>query len=187
MRAHDERTRDARPATRHEEACDGCPLRLDRRSFLRDAALAAAATLVAAGAIGASPAEALAERVRAIAPRRAAGRMLSYAIPPADGVSIDSGNDVILARWQGRVYAFSLRCPHRGTRLQWRPDEGRIFCPKHKARFRTDGAHDSGRNTRALDRYAVSRQGGTIAVGLDTLYRVDTDPAAWNAAVVQLA
>jgi len=39
--------------------------------------------------------------------------MRTYAIPTADTISVDVANDVILARSQNRVYAFSLKCPHR--------------------------------------------------------------------------
>jgi len=169
-------------------ACDECPALAGRRAFLRQAALAAVATLAAAGL---SPAYALTETVRAITPGEVAGEgstgtERSYAIPASDSISVDAANDLILARWQNRVYAFSLRCPHRGTRLEWHADEGRIFCPKHKARFRPDGAHDSGRNTRSLDRYALHLEADAVVVELDTLYRIDEAPAAWQAAVLRV-
>ena len=99
---------------------------------------------------------------------------------------VDVDSDLILARWQNRVYAFSLKCPHRGTRLEWHADERRIFCPKHKARFTPDGAHDTGRQSRDLDRYAIARQGGSVAVDLGAVLRVDTDAKGWAAAVVAL-
>ena len=35
----------------------------------------------------------------------------------------------------------------------WHAAESRVYCPKHKVRFRPDGMHDSGRATRSLDRY----------------------------------
>ena len=170
-------------------ACNHCPALANRRAFLRHAALAAVATLAAAGL---SPAGALAETVRGIAPREGTGRgsvgtERSYEIPSGDSISVDAANDVILARWQNRVYAFSLRCPHRGTRLEWHADEGRIFCPKHKARFRPDGAHDSGRRTRALDRYAVRRQGAQLVVDVADVLQEDADAPAWAAAAVTLA
>jgi nitrite reductase/ring-hydroxylating ferredoxin subunit len=84
------------------------------------------------------------------------------------------------------VYAFSLRCPHRGTRLEWLTSERRIFCPKHKARFTPEGAHDSGRQSRDLDRYDITRRGSAIAVDLAALRRADQDPVAWRAAVIVL-
>jgi nitrite reductase/ring-hydroxylating ferredoxin subunit len=165
----------------HDTSCGKCPLAMDRRTFLRDAALAAAATLAV---LGATPGAAFAANVRAIAPLSRAGGQRAYRLPTTDGVSVDDANDVIIARWQGRVYAFSLRCPHRGTRLEWHADEARIFCPKHKARFRLDGSHDSGRSTRNLDRYDVQRRGEELIVILDALRRVDEDPAGWSAAMV---
>lgn len=154
---------------------------MGRRAFLRDAALAAAATLAA---LGLAPGAAFAEGVRAIAPLSGSAGQRAYRIPMADSVAVDAANDVIIARWQGRAYAFSLRCPHRGTRLEWRASETRIYCPRHKARFRPDGAHDSGRSTRDLDRFDVQRRGDEILVDFDALRRVDVDDAAWRAAVV---
>jgi nitrite reductase/ring-hydroxylating ferredoxin subunit len=171
-------------------ACDHCRVLADRRAFLRHSALAAVTTLAAAGL---APAGALAETVRVISPRVAAGRdsedtERSYAIPAGDSISVDVANDLILARWQNRVYAFSLRCPHRGTRLEWHAGEGRVFCPKHKARFRPDGAYDSGRRTRALDRYAVRRQGAAQLVDdLAAVLREDADALRWAAAAVTVA
>jgi nitrite reductase/ring-hydroxylating ferredoxin subunit len=111
----------------------------------------------------------------------------SYTIPAADGVYVDAATDVILARWQNQVYAFSIACPHRGATLEWRPAENRVFCPKHKARFRPDGAHDSGRQSRDLDRFDIRRAGEQVIVDLDGLRRADTDSAAWLSAVVRVA
>jgi nitrite reductase/ring-hydroxylating ferredoxin subunit len=164
--------------------CPECPLVVDRRAFLVRTALATAATLAT---LGASPGDAFAAAVRHIAPLGSTGAQRSYGIPAEDGVYIDAGDDVILARWQGRAYAFSLKCPHRGTPLEWHANESRVFCPKHKARFRPDGAHDSGRASRDLDRYQIRRQGDTVIVDLGVRYRVDQNAAAWQAAMVQLA
>ena len=90
-------------------------------------------------------------------------------------------------RWAGRVYAFSLACPHRGARLEWHAAERRVFCPEHEARFRPDGAHDSGRRTRALDRHDLRREGNRLIVQLDARRRADQDAAAWEAATVVVA
>ena len=174
---------------KHEKAevqygrCTDCPAAgASRRAFLRDVGVLVA-TFFGASALP-SPARALVNTVTEIRPVGARGREHSYALPPGDSISIDVDNDVILARWQNRVYAFSLRCPHRGTRLQWHADERRIFCPKHKARFLSDGSHDSGRRSRDLDRYRIARQGDGIVVDLGAVLREDTDPDAWAAAVL---
>jgi len=156
-------------------------IEMSRRAFLRDAALAAAATMAALGLV---PGAAFAEAVQTVVPRGVAGTEHTYRIPVKDGVTIDADNGILLVRWQGLGYAFSLACPHRGARLQWRAEEQRVFCPKHKARFLPDGVHASGRQSRHLDRYAIRRQGATLVVALDQLYRADVDPAAWAAAVV---
>jgi nitrite reductase/ring-hydroxylating ferredoxin subunit len=163
--------------------CDACPLVTDRRAFLHSMALAVAASLAATGF---APASAFANTVGVIAPRGRAGSQPRYDLPSADGVFIDTGNEVIVARLDGRAYAFSSRCPHRGTRLVWHADESRVFCPKHKARFRADGMHDSGRSTRALDRYAVRLEGSALLVDLGTLYRVDQDRGGWERALIVL-
>lgn len=159
----------------------GCYFSIDRRAFLRAAAI---------GVLGALAGDAaLPELARAIGtatPKRSGRAELRYTLPTSDGVDVDEGNEVILVRWQGRAYAFSVKCPHRGARLEWHPDESRVFCPKHKARFRADGAHDSGRKSRDLDRYDIRREGSSLVIQLDALRRSDTDPAGWAAAVVTL-
>jgi len=160
---------------------ESCFFFVDRRAFLRAAAL---------GVLGALAGEAaLPELARAIGtttPTRSRRAELRYVLPASDGVDVDESNEVILVRWQGRAYAFSAKCPHRGARLEWRPAESRVFCPKHKARFRADGAHDSGRQSRDLDRYDIRRDGSSLVIRLDVLRRADTDPAGWAAAVVAL-
>jgi nitrite reductase/ring-hydroxylating ferredoxin subunit len=182
MTQHEERR--AEGASAVAEGCRECPMASSRRAFLRDIGMAVGAVL-AAGAIG--PTLALAEGVSEIAPARSSGAQRTYAVPATDSVSVDAANDVIVARWNNRVYAFSLRCPHRGTRLEWLDDERRIFCPKHEARFRPDGSHDSGRRTRDLDRYDITLQGqSTIVVDLNALHRANEEPQAWQNAVVQL-
>lgn len=167
---------------RATEACDGCPLVMERREFLRNAALA---TVAALAALGSAPGPAFASTVRAIAPLRTGNPWQSYQLPASDSVAVDEAGGVIIARWQGRCYAFSIKCPHRGARLEWRGGEGRIFCPKHKARFRPDGAHDSGRASRDLDRFDVRRLGGELQVNLQALHRADQDATAWSAAYAQ--
>jgi nitrite reductase/ring-hydroxylating ferredoxin subunit len=175
-------------ASRGNEAqpCEGCPVATSRRAFLRDAALAAAAAIAAVSV--AKPAIALAETVSEIEPALAptARLLAAYAIPARDGVSVDVANEVILARWENRVYAFSLKCPHKGARLEWRSAEQRVYCPKHKARFLTDGSHVSGRGSRDLDRYGIERGAEGIVVDLRRSYRADTDREAWTRAVLSL-
>lgn len=124
--------------------------------------------------------------VRFVTPLRARGDEREYSIPANDGADIDRNEAVIVARWEGRVYAFSLACPHQNTALRWNGDAHRYQCPKHHSQYRPDGGFIEGRATRGMDRFAIRRDGEHVAVDLDKLYQQDTDPAAWNAAVVTL-
>lgn len=154
---------------------------LDRRLFLRRAAVAVGAALMLDG-LAAS--DALAESVRAMTPLAKGARTRTYAIPAVDGVSVDTADGVALARWKGKLYAFSLECPHKGADLQWREGEQQLYCPKHKARFSPDGAHVSGRMTRDLDRFGLVRQGPNVVLALDQ--RLSSNAAGWTAAVLTL-
>lgn len=110
----------------------------------------------------------------------------AYPIPAGDGVTIDKAAQVILVRFEQQAYAFRLSCPHQNTALRWRQEEGRFQCPKHKSRYRPDGVFISGRATRNMDRLAVRREGETIVVDLNTVYRSDKDTAGWAGATVPL-
>jgi len=164
-----------------DAGCTDCPVATGRRAFLRDIGLTVAASLIASGL---RPSAALAGFVTDIKPLRSRGALRNYAVPTTDTVMIDIDNDVIIARSQRVLYAFSLRCPHKGTRLEWRESESRIFCPKHKARFDIDGDHVSGRKSRNLDRYAIRLQGRELVVDTDTLYREDENPGGWRSAQI---
>lgn len=167
-----------------EPGCDGCPVASSRRAFFRDVGVAVGAAIAASALI--TPGRAFAQQVFAIEPLSAAKRERGYALPAVDGVFVDESNDVILARWRGRAYAFSMRCPHKGSRLEWRETEDRVFCPKHKARFLPDGEHASGRGSRDLDRHPVRRAGQSLLVDLGTVLRADRDAERWKTAYVVL-
>lgn len=165
-----------------DPSCEGCEL-ATRRDFLRASALGAAA--LAALGLGASSAAALPVRLldRGAARR---GDTVAYAIPAADGVTIDKDNEVILVRWQGKVYAFALSCPHQNTALRWVQEDGRFQCPKHKSRYQPDGTFISGRATRSMDRFDVKREGGKVVVNLTALHEQDKEQGAWTAAAITL-
>jgi Rieske Fe-S protein len=165
--------------------CDAadCVVSPDRRQFLRDAFLSVAGALVA---VGMSKTGALAMPIELTSAVRARGALRTYAIPTADGAQVDKDNEVILVRWQDALYAFSLSCPHQNTALKW---DGKTFqCPKHHSEFTPAGTYvpDSGRATRDMDRFAITRAGAGVSVDLDKLYQQDTDEALWTAAVVKL-
>jgi Rieske Fe-S protein len=164
------------------DGCDGCPL-VPRREFLRDAGAIAAGILVA---LGASPARAAAAPLGAITATGSRRDEKSYPIPGKDGSQIDKDNGVIVTRWQGKVYVFSLACPHQNTAIRWYDKDGKFECPKHHSRFEPDGLYvkDSGRATRGLDRFAVRKDGNNVMVNLDKLYQEDEDETEWKAAAV---
>ena len=159
--------------------CDGCAAGMPRRAFLRGAFDALALTALAS--LGATSAAAAAT-VRETSALGRRGEVCTYAIPASDGVEIDRANEVILARWQGHVYAFALSCPHQNTALRWNASQARFQCPKHKSQYRPDGVFITGRATRSMDRHAIHRDGGNVQVDLARVFRQDQDAAAWAAA-----
>lgn len=172
-------------------ACDACELHTGgdpagggRRDFLRRAAMLLAATGM--GMLQVQDADAQPE---ASTPADAAGAAQGpderrYAIPGIDGVSIDRDNSLIIARTAGRVYAFSLACPHQNTALRWDAGSTEYRCPKHKSRYRADGTFIDGRATRSMDRLPIRRDGQALVVDLDTIFEQDAQPALWAAAYV---
>ncbi|MCY7378117.1 MAG: Rieske (2Fe-2S) protein [Gemmatimonadaceae bacterium] len=164
--------------------CTDCPLDGDRRHFLRTLGVALASLgslgLVARDADGATI-RAMTALLAAPDDRRDEKR---YPIPDVDGVSIDRDNGVIIARTAGRVFAFSLACPHQNTALRWNESDRQFQCPKHKSRYREDGAYIQGRATRSMDRLALRRDGAAIVVEIDTLFQQDDHAKEWLAAFV---
>ena len=93
-------------------------------------------------------------------------------------------NNVIVARAAGKIYAFSLGCPHQNTSLRWNDDEKQFTCPKHKSHYRPDGTFIDGRATRDMDRLPVRKDAQTLVVDVDTLYQQDLNSAQWTAAFI---
>ena len=160
--------------------CDGCAL-TSRRSFLMTTAGLIAAALAGIGLDS--------ERAAALPVRSAVGHRLGatdnvYPIPATDGVTIDRANDVIVVRYQGKVFAFSLACPHQNTALRWLQADNRFQCPKHKSKYSPDGTFLSGRATRSMDRFALRKDGTTIVVDTNRMLQQDKNAREWEAAWV---
>lgn len=166
-----------------DDCCPGCDASSDRRDFLREAAGLAAGILVG---LGLAPARAAALPLRYATGRRECGEEISYPIPTADGATIDKKNEVILARFHGMVYAFSLSCPHQNVALKWQAPAGRFQCPKHKSQYQPDGTFITGRATRNMDRLPIRLDGGELKVEVCKVYESDKDPKGWAAAAVKL-
>jgi Rieske Fe-S protein len=108
----------------------------------------------------------------------------SYPLPAGDGVNIDKNSGVILVRYQGKVIAFNLACPHENTALRWKQGNGKFECPKHNSRYTPDGKFIDGRATRNMDRLAISRDGAGVVVDLSKMIKSDEKPAEWAAAML---
>jgi Rieske Fe-S protein len=163
--------------------CEHCELSLGRRRFLQGIGFASLAVLTGLGvprsvAIAMTPVPARARRVLAGNP--------TYPIPATDGVQIDRDQEVILVRWQGALYAFNLSCPHQRTALRWNQGDGQFQCPKHHSKYRPDGTFVSGRATRGMDRFSVTRAGDEIVVDVSAMHKEDQDRAGWDDAVLHL-
>ena len=153
-----------------------------RRDFLREAA----ALVGCIATLGVPPGTSLEFTVRLATALRILDGEAVYPIPPQDGATIDRDREVILVRYQDRIYAFGLSCPHQRTPLRWQEEQQQFRCPKHKSTFQLDGAFLSGRATRSMDRYPLKREGDTVVVDLSALLQEDRDRERWVDAVVQL-
>ena len=110
----------------------------------------------------------------------------AYAIPAQDSVNIDKKAQIILVRFQQKVIAFNLACPHENTALKWRDNDKRFQCPKHDSKYTPEGVFKDGRATRNMDRLAIRREGDQVLVSTDRLYMSDKQPKEWADAVVPL-
>lgn len=165
------------------------PKALERREFIRVAGMVFAS--IGALGLGSRRASAMApipiSDVAAMPPKigdRAEERR--YAIPSVDGVSIDKDSSVIIARAAGKVYAFSLSCPHQNTALRWEAGDNQFFCPKHKSRYRADGAFIEGRATRDMDRLPIRKEAAALVVDIDALIQQDEHQREWSAAFIAI-
>jgi len=138
-------------------------------------------------ALGASPAAAEGWTVRIGRALARSGDEHTYPIPAEDGATIDHDAQVILVRYQQKVYAFNLSCPHQNTALKWRPEDTQFQCPKHHSKYDPKGIFITGRATRGMDRLAITRQGANVVVDIDTMYKEDEDTPQWTSAFVKLA
>lgn len=164
--------------------CDACS---SRRTFFSDLAALGASALAAAAAVGlASPVWSPLDALPSRSPGRGGPRTVSYRVPTGDSVAIDKQNEVILCRKGAEIFAFALSCPHQNTALRSLPRNSGFQCPRHKSKYGADGAFQSGKATRNMDRLPISLEGAQIVVDPATLIKSDTDPAKWAAALVRV-
>jgi nitrite reductase/ring-hydroxylating ferredoxin subunit len=160
-----------------QDECSGCPL-VDRRGFLKAIAILGAG----AAAVAAGPQDVMA--LPMITGIRRSADEKEFPIPAADGASIDKDLDLILSRSEGKIFAFSLACPHQNTAIKWEADKKRFQCPKHHSIYTPEGVFVEGRATRGLDRFTVRKNGNSIVVNLDSLLQEDEDGDKWKTAFI---
>jgi Rieske Fe-S protein len=162
---------------------DGWAVAPARRQFLQQMGGAAMGALVM---IGIPPGLAATVTPTVVRSLRRNGNNPAYPLPKADEVQIDKENQVILVRWADKVYAFNRSCPHQNTALRWNSSDAQFQCPKHHSRYKPDGEFISGRATRSMDRFSLSRSGGEVTVDLAQLHKDDVDHHGWLGAVITL-
>jgi len=109
-----------------------------------------------------------------------------YPLPDVDGVTIDQPSAVMLVRYQGKVMALALACPHQRAAVRWLPNEQRFQCSKHDSKYQPNGTYTSGRATRNLDRFPIHRDGQSVVIDVSRIYKSDQDGAGWASAAVIL-
>lgn len=78
-------------------------------------------------------------------------------------------HNFFVVRHQGRLFAFTAICPHKGNGLLDSPQKpGTIICSGHDATFSPEGLPQRGPTKRALARYAIT---------LDSQGRILVDPS----------
>jgi Rieske Fe-S protein len=164
------------------EPCAACAAADTRRDFLKQTALLVSGALV--GMVGGASGEAL--PVTAAGPLEVAGTELTYPIPAEDGATVDRDNGVIVVRFQGKLFAFNLSCPHENAAVRWKPAVGRFECSRHDSKYQPNGTYTSGRATRNMDRFALKRNGNSVVVDVSTFFQSDTQKAQWEAAALAL-
>ena len=152
-----------------------------RRQFLREGGCFAL-TLAALG-LGSPEALALPVGFTASAAGAAANER-RYPIPPADRVDIDRKSSIIVVRFNGKMSAFALSCPHQNAAVKWVAKNNRFQCTKHDSEYTPAGVYVTGHATRNMDRFPVRVEDGMLVVDASKVFHSDNDAAAWNAAAV---
>ena len=154
----------------------------ERREFLHRV-IGCAAAAIAVGCLTAAEVSGFGI-ITAVPEVQGTGRR--YPLPETDGVTIDPSSSAMLVRFQGKVFALSLACPHQRAAVRWLPKEQRFQCSKHDSKYQPNGTYTSGRATRNLDRFPIQREGQSVLVDVSRIYKSDQDAAGWIAAVITL-
>jgi cytochrome b6-f complex iron-sulfur subunit len=91
-------------------------------------------------------------------------------------------NHVSVVRHEGKIYALTTVCTHRGGILNWHPEVASYICPRHGANFDIDGNVTKGPARQPLNRYAISvDSNGHLIVDMSKTFTQDqwSDPASF--------
>ena len=166
---------------KRKSTCAGCGGETSRRAFFGQVSSVVLAAMVGTELVGGT---ASALPVTAGAGVQTGANEHTFPMPAADGVTIDRDTQVIVVRFQQKVYAFNLACPHENTALRWRAADNRFQCPRHESKYQPDGTFIEGRATRNMDRFVIRRAGDSVVVDLSRLLRSDQQKAEWATAFV---
>jgi len=149
---------------------------LNRREFV--AAVACAACLCGLG----DTANLLADDATTAPSTLDVGPKSAYATDGITTTWMKVPNRVAVIRHDGKIYACTTVCTHKGGTINEAPDGESFKCPKHGALYDIEGNVTKGPAKKPLVRYAVSVDtGGHVIVDKSTSFTAEqwTDPASF--------
>lgn len=125
---------------------------MNRREFV--GAIACAACLCGLG----DAAKVLADDSPTTAPSTTidVGAKTDYATDGVTSTWAKLPNRISVVRENGKIFASTSVCTHKGGTLNWHSDTNMYVCPRHGAHFDMDGNVTKGPAKTALARYAIS-------------------------------
>jgi len=71
----------------------------------------------------------------------------------------------VVKKANSEIVAFSPQCPHLGCAVHWVAKQNEFLCPCHASTFSIEGQVLTGPAQRALDRFEVRMERGTLLLG----------------------
>ncbi|MFW5799994.1 MAG: ubiquinol-cytochrome c reductase iron-sulfur subunit [Spirochaetota bacterium] len=99
-----------------------------------------------------------------------------YDIPEEDASLLNyPGENLIVTRIDGKVYALSNICTHAGCDIEYNKGLSHFKCPCHYSEFQLDGSYIKGQAGRGLDRYKIKLKGkAKLEIDTSRIYK-ETD------------
>ena len=88
----------------------------------------------------------------------------------ADGIfdPFARSHNLFVVRQEGRLFAVTSRCSHKGSRLK--SQDGGFFCPSHKSTFTGEGKVTKGPAEQSLYHLGISEKEGRIFVDVNKTF-----------------